>query len=406
MKTKFYFILILFLNFSSLNAQQLNVDSLYQSAQTQAGDGNYDGALNTLQELIGKYPQNFDYKIFKGRIYSWKGEYGKALDILRPIADTTPILLDAIEAIVNTYFWSGNYNEVIRYSAIALSKDSSLLFYQLKKAEALVNLKRDKEALQVIDTILSKDDKQETARSLQTYIYRRRPNSVSFSYLNTSFSNPGFAPWHLASIEYLRNLKTPVAARVNYSNLFNQQATQFEADLYPKVGKGYLYFNTGIAGGDLFPVYKVGIEYYTTFLKPIMMSSSFGARYLHFKTDRVFILTGHVAFYLFSWQLGYRPFITLIDQKSYTSHTLSIKKENFEKERFIQFDFQYGTAPYVFFISNDFTRISSKRVGVQYQFRIGKNLLIKPIFMYEYEEYVPEKFRNRYNTQLIITKRF
>ena len=77
-----------------------------------------------------------------------------------------------------------------------------------------------------------------------------------------------------------------------------------------------------------------------------------------------------------------------------------------EKEAFVQLDLQYGAVPYYFFVNEEFLRTSAFRVGVNCRFRVSNNFFIQPIFMFELEEYIPKEFRNRYNTQLILSKRF
>lgn len=403
------FIYLFICLFISVNAfsQNINADSLFKIATNYAAVKNYDTAIKMAQALIKEFPQNNDYKIFLGIVYSWQGNYNLSIEILTPLVETDKINSEALEAIVNTHLWAENYSQVINYCDIGLTKvDNQSLFFRLKKAVALSKVQQYKGALDLTDTILIKYPDNKEAQALRTAIYQNKKNAISFSYQNTSFSNPSFEPWQLAYIEYNRKTnKLPFAVRMNYGNMFSKSATQYEIDLYPKLSAtSYLYLNGGIAQGDyVFPQFRGGIEYYKSFKK---ISTSIGGRYLHFKSNQVILATGHIAYTINNFEIAYRSVVSLIDQKWYPSHVGSIKKSNDAKETFLQLDFQYGIIPFNFFVINEFDRVNSTRVVIQYQFRIKGTVFLRPIFMYEYEEYYPALFRNRYNAQIILTKRF
>lgn len=407
MKILFFLICIYFFISVNVFAQINNSDSLFKAAQHNASVNNYDGAIKTIRALIKEFPQNIDYKIFLGRVYSWMGNYNLSIETLTPVVDAAPTNADALEAIINTYRFAKNYRQVINYSNRGLSMiDSQSFFFTIMKAHALENMGQDKASLDLIAIILIKDSDNKEALALRTSIHQKKKSALSISYQNTSFSNPGFAPWHLGYLEYKQKINNiPWVIRAIYGRMFSQSAVQFEIDLYPKLNiTSYLYFNAGISKGDyIFPSISGGLEYYKSFKK---IDASIGGRYLHFKTSEVIIATGHIAYNIHDWQIAYRPFFSLLNKNWYPSHVLSLKKSNYIKEIFLQLDIQYGIAPYDFLTINEFDRISSTRVGIQYQFRINMCSFIRPVLMYEYEEYFPKQYRNRFNAQIIFTKRF
>lgn len=385
---------------------QIDADSIFMHATRIAQEGNYDQAITSLQILTDSFPANQEYRTSLGRVYSWKGDYDASLQLLKPIADSIPLYPDAIEVIVNTFLWSENYAAVIEYcdKALALYPESS--FYNYTKALALEKLGQNAASLEIIENILSSDKKNQKALSLKTNIYQKSRNAIALSYLNTSFNNPGSPPRHLGSIEYKRNLKNyPIVARINYGNMFQRNALQFEIDLYPKLSPAsYLYVNAGLSeGNNIFPFFRGGFEYYKTINS---IDFSLGARFLNFEAIRVYLLTAHLAYNTNSWQLAYRPFINPQNSNLYLSHVLSVRRTNETKENFIQFEIQYGAVPFSFYVADEFIRTNSFRGGVYYQIRIHNSILFQPIFMYELEEYLPGKKRNRYNLQFIMTKRF
>jgi YaiO family outer membrane protein len=148
---------------------------------------------------------------------------------------------------------------------------------------------------------------------------------------------------------------------------------------------------------------RLGTEFYQNFNN---YSTSIGARYLHFNQSQVTMFTGHLGRSFHSFNISYRPYLLSLSDNWFSSHILNFRKSFEEKEAFVQLDLQYGAVPYYFFVSQEFLRTSAFRVGVNCRFRVSDNIFIQPIFMFELEEYIPKEFRNRYNTQLILSKRF
>ena len=391
-----------FNGYSQINSE----DSLYNVAKEFVFSGNYSKGIEISKILVKEFPLNQEYKIFLGKAYGWKGEYDNAISVLTPIVLNFPPPIEALEALINVHLWSSDYLQVISYCDIGLKlNNSDLTPFQLKKAIALEKINSNDSALLIISEILARGEHEEM-QALATQIYKKKRNAIAVSYFNTSFDNSVFEPWHLAYIEYKRNFpKIPVVVRANYGNMLSKSALQAELDLYPSLGpNSYLYLNAGIAQGiHIFPKFKGGIEIFKNFKRNI---ASVGLRYLHFKDDQVPMFTGQVTGNINRWDLTYRPFLLTLNRIWYPSHVLSLKKVNEIKESFFQIDFQYGIIPYHFFVTDEFVRINSTRFGLQYQLRWKKSLFIRPIFMYEYEAYYPGKYRNRFNTQIIITKRF
>lgn len=387
-------------------SQIMSEDSLYNSAKEYVFSGNYNKGIELFKILIKEFPANQEYKIFLGKAYGWKGEYDTAISVLTPIALQFPPPVEALEALINVHLWSSDYQKVISYCDIGLKLNiADLTFFQLKKAIALEKTNKDESALMIISEILLREDHGET-QALKTQIYKKKRNAIAVSYFNTSFVNSDFEPWHLAYIEYKRNFtKIPVVARTNYGNMLSKTALQVDLDLYPSLGhNSYLYLNAGIAEGThIFPGFKGGIEIFKNFRRNTI---SLGLRYLHFRTSHVPMFTGQITGNMNKWDFTYRPYLLTLNQAWYPSHIIGLKKSNEIKESFFQIDFQYGIIPYHFFVTNEFVRINSTRFGLQYQFRLKNSIFIRPIIMYEYEAYYPGKYRNRFNSQIIITKRF
>jgi YaiO family outer membrane protein len=380
-------------------------DSMVTRARTLAEAGRYDDAIPIAAALRKAYPNDADYTLLLGRLYSWKNDYGKAVACLKPLADVPLPGREPVEALINVYLWSGKRDSALYYTQLGIDRFPDAPVFVLNKVQLLTEEKRYREGRQLLRNL---DSLKGNFRyeSLRTSLLKGYKNMVSLSYLNTSFNNPGADPWHLASIEYKHDFAAaPLIARLNYGHLFNNDALQFEAEAYPKLSRNmYLYANIGLADGKaIFPDIKAALELYGGWKR---WTASLGGRFLNFKPEAVYIFSGHLGYQLAQWHFQYRPFLTQTSAKWSLSHGISAKRSDGRNESFLQFDFQYGVIPFVFFATNDVNRVNAIRFGLQYRFRLADHLFLHPAFMYEREEYYPDLFRNRFNSQIGIGFRF
>lgn len=385
--------------------QEINIDAVMSDAMREVEKGNYDKALSLLEPLSAKFPENEEIKIYKGRIYSWKKDYNAAITILAPMADKNPATPDALLAIINVYFWTEQFDPCIYYCDRYLAIDPDSGDVKLIKVKALERLNRDKEALEIIERLPLTENSTQAITGLRTLIGRKAKNAIAASYLNVSTSSPGQSPLHYGYVEYSHKFsKSALVGRANIGNAFNETQMLFEADYYQTFSKkNYLYVNGGISTGQtIFPIAKAGAEYYFTPYKKF--DFSLGAKFMHFETDDVTLLTGQLAYNIGTYTLAYRPFYDTTNELF--SHVLSIQTINEEKENLLRIELQYGNVPYLYLYNSVIDPLKAYRIGIQYQQRLGNSFFVRPVFLYEYEEYLPEQYRNRFSAQIIVTKRF
>lgn len=403
---RFILLLCFGLNFSAM-AQSPQPQLQFDIAKEKAALGDYQSSISLLRQLLDNYPENEEYALYLGRVYSWNQDFPSAIAVLEPLINQPHPNPEAREVMVSVQLWAGNYEEAIRAADNALDGEK-WEFYQLQKTKAYIGLGEDKQALKVLEALLSENPDNEDALYLQSEIFRKKPQHLSLSYLNTSFSQPGSPPRHLASLEYKRNLgSVPVLARLNYGHLHGQNGGLFEVDAYPKISqRSYLFINVGAAlDSPIFPKFRAGLEYFLGLGHGL--GASLGSKYLQFEADNIVIFTGELSYHTSNnLRWTYRPYLSQAENSWNLSHGIALKVINPLRERFWQFDLQYGSVPYTAYTSQDFRNLNTFRAGVQYQFRIGGKLLVQPVFMYEYEEYQPSNFRNGFHTQLITTLRF
>lgn len=400
-----YYIIFLLLISPVILAQDINMDAIMANAKREVEKGNYDTALSLLEPLSAKFPENEEIKIYAGRIYSWKKEYNISIRMLSPMADSSNPAPDALLAIINTYFWSGQFEKCIHYCDKYLAIEPDSLDVLRIKVNCLEKLNRDREALAIIEKVSIADNSTQGFKGVRTLIGRKAKNAIAASYLNISTSDPGQSPLHYGYLEYSHKfIKSALVGRANVGHVNDDTQMLLEADYYQTFSKkNYLYVNAGGSTGEtVFPVLKAGAEYY--FVPQKRFDYALGVRFMHFETEDVTLLTGQLAYNIAAYTVAYRPYYDTGNELF--SHVLSLQKVNDEKESILRLELQYGNVPYLYLYNSLTQPLSSYRAGIQYQHRIGGSFFIRPVFLYEYEEYLPGEFRNRFNVQVIATKRF
>ncbi|MEN2399181.1 YaiO family outer membrane beta-barrel protein [Flavobacterium sp. MC2016-06] len=395
---------LFFITFTAAG-QEINVDAVMSDIKREVENGNYDKALSLIEPLHKKFPQDEDIIIYTGRIYSWKKDYTTAIQILTPIADRTNPNTDALLAIINTYFWSEQFDTTILYCDKYLAVDPNSIDVKIIKAKSLERLNRDKEASAILETIAVTENSTLAITGLRTLIGRKAKNAIAVSYLNISTSSPGQAPLHYGYVEYSHKFSTSaLVGRANIGHVNDDTQMLFEADYYKTFSKkNYLYVNAGVSTGQtIFPIARGGIEYY--FIPHKKFDYALGLRFMHFENDNVTLLTGQFAYHIGTYTLAYRPFYDT--SNALFSHVLSIQTTNEEKESLLRFELQYGSVPYLYLYNASIKPLNAYRVGLQYQQRLGNSFFVRPVLLYEYEEYLPNQYRNKFNVQVIVTKRF
>ena len=404
MKFLYYTIFLLLISPVVL-AQKDTIDDVMRHAKREAEKGNYDAALALTEPLSVKFPENEEIKIYNGRIYSWKKDYNASIKILEPMVDRINSSPDALLAIINTYYWSQQFDKCITYCDRYLAIEPNSLDVLRIKVTCLEKLNRDKEALAIIEKVSITDNSTQAFRGVRTLIGEKATNAISASYLNISTSSPGQSPLHYGYVEYSHKFtKSALVGRANAGHVNGDSQMLFEADYYQTFAKkNYLYVNGGVSTGEtVFPVAKAGVEYY--FVPHKKFDYALGVRYMHFETEDVTLLTGQLAYHIGANTISYRPYYDTTNELF--SHVLSFQNTNEEKESIIRFELQYGNVPYLYLYNNLTQPLRSYRAGIQYQRRLGNSFFIRPVFLYEYEEYLPDAYRNRFNVQVILTKRF
>lgn len=135
--------------------------------------------------------------------------------------------------------------------------------------------------------------------------------SIMVSYEWNSFSQDYNFQWHQGTLEYKTNAwHTPVIARVNYGQRFQQNGWQTELEAYPRLSsKIYAYTALAYSANvPVFPGWRTGASLY--FSLPHAWELEAGGRYLYFDKP-VWLTTTGIGKYIGNWLLQGRAFIKL-----------------------------------------------------------------------------------------------
>ena len=348
----------------------------------------------------------YDAAVLMGRTYLWDDKYDSARFVLNKVINSSPGYYDAMDALVDVELMSDNYGGAIKSADLALSfhKDDNVFLY--KKARALNNSEKPKEALGILSVILANDPLNDDAKSLKASIIDvSRTHTLSINYYTYTFSNSD--SWYFGSVSVGKKFPKfgSVIFRCNYAKRFDREGYQYEIDAYPAIVKGiYLYLNTGFSNKKNFPFSRFTLEPY--FNLPASFELSLGFRYLNFDQDKlvtfgsgkVMIYTGTIGKYLGDYWLSLRPYFVpgtdgwsksinltvrryLIDELNYLSMTIGTGLSPDEQ--------QYAYDPYLTFLK-------SYKLSLEYQRKIGERFMVTLGTGYAREEISQGTNRDRF----------
>ena len=404
-KTILQILIILFaLNVQIISQFEGDVDQKFKEARELAFDGNREESISLCKHILEYYPKYDDVRIFLSRIYLWEKQLDKARLVLLNSFDKERE--STINLFLDIELQANNYEKVIDIANRGLKNSPNNDEFLYKKALALNKLGDTKGAGESINRILNLNPSHKKAVSMRNLIELAGMNNyVSINYdLNLFDSN--FDPWHLASVDISRKFEFgSLIFRTNYASRFNKNGYQFETDGYIRFLDGiYSYINFGYSPSNLFPDFRFGIEPY--FKLAFAMEISIGYRYLLFDKKGVNLYTGHLGKYLGNYWISIRPFISPKIESTGFSGIFIIRRYFADSDNYLSLLGGMGFAQSGELNNNEFLKLDSKKIGIEYQVTLSKYLILKTGLQYAYEEYYKDKWRNSYELKIGLKRRF
>lgn len=293
-------------------AQNKSPESLFAEAREAAFRGkDYGKAKKLSLEALTLDPEEYDIRVFLGRVYSWTEQADSSRAQFQYVLDKQPDHLDASLGYASLEYWNKNSSKAILITSNALRSHPQSEELLLLHAKISNSLKNYHEADSAIRKTLKINSKNTEARAISSNMNQNSSkNSVAINYNFTSFGKQVNDPWHISGFEYSRS--TPVGAvtgRVSYANRFNRNGLQFEAESYPKLSKVvYAYINGGFSSRDgIFPQYRGALSIFSSL--PAHYEAELGIRYLKFKSSNE-IYTAAISKYYRNYWFNLRTYLS------------------------------------------------------------------------------------------------
>jgi YaiO family outer membrane protein len=354
-----------------------NPDTSFETARQLAFNQQRKQAQDTLVKVLKKYPDYHEIRTFLASTYSWDGDYKKARKEYAYVIEKAPQNKENWVAAIKNESWSDAHYDALEMAKTALKIFPNDTEITLLKASALKNIDKPIEAQSTIKELVAKNpDNKEAKEFLNDLNSTVRTNTIGLRAAVDLYSTV-FDPMQYYTLSYGKQTKYgSIIGKFNFSRRFNENGTQVEVDMYPKITKGlYAYVNVGLANTFLFPDLRYGAELYKSL--PHSLEISVGFRTLKYSTTTN-IYTGAIGWYTGNSYWSLRPYFTPGDGGTSTSAALNYRKYRQNADNYISFVYSMGISPEVnqfIFDANDAAIINLKtqRLNVGYFFSTNKD---------------------------------
>ena len=380
-KTYTLTILLLFASFITVKGQNHiyngNPDTSFETARKLAFSDQRKQAQDTLLHILTKYPNYSDIRTFLATTYSWDGNYKKARTEFALVMKNDPQNKENWVAAIKNESWSDAYADAILMADKALKlfpNDSDII---ILKAAATEKTNKPLESLAIIESILEINPTDQKALDYRASLSQTLRNNTIGVRAAVDIYSKVFDPMQYYTLSYSRQTKYgSIIGKLNFNRRFNENGTQVEFDLYPKITKGlYAYLNIGFANTFLFPDLRYGAELYKSL--PHSLELSAGFRTLKYSTTTN-IYTGSIGWYTGNSYWSLRPYFTPGDGGTSSSAAINYRKYRSNAKNYVSFTYSMGVSPEVnqfIFNANDAAIINLKtqRLNAGYYFTTSKN---------------------------------
>ncbi|WP_367754394.1 YaiO family outer membrane beta-barrel protein [Flavobacterium sp. WC2430] len=349
-----------------------NPDTSFETARNMAFNKQRKQAQDTLSHILTKYPDYHDIRSFLATTYSWDGDYKKARKEFAYVLEKDPQNKSTWIAAIKNEIWGDKPYTALEMTTEALKNfpDDAEILYLKASAEEKTN--KPIEALNTLESILNKNPEDQKAKDYKSSLSTTlRKNTIGIK-AEVDIYSEVFDPMQYYTLNYSRQTKYgSIIGKLNFNRRFNENGTQIEFDLYPKITKGlYAYLNIGFANTFLFPDLRYGAELYKSL--PKSLEVSLGFRSLKYTTTTN-IYTGSIGWYTGNSYLSFRPYFTPGDNGTSTSGTFTYRKYRSDADNYLGFSFGMGFSPEInqFNFSGNETAIvdlKSQKLNLSYNF--------------------------------------
>jgi YaiO family outer membrane protein len=340
--------LFLFLGFAAaLSATSEPGDDLLGRARELAANHMRPEAIAMLKDHLREHPSDVDARVLCGLVLSWEGHYNEAREQLKRVLATHPDYDDALRALINLELWSEHPDRVDKLTIIALSKRPDDKEYLYNRIRALKALKRESEAIRLVDRLLEiQPDHPRAAQMRRDLEDQGREWSASVSQTHEWFTDPNIGGWDESQIALRRRIPTGSLifrfSRAQHYGIFGDQA---ELEYYWHLRRGtYAYLGAGYSpDAALYPHYRLNAELYHNF--PYRLEGSVGIRHMVFASN-INVYTASLGRYQGNWLFTGRTYVS--PDIHGLSHSVYFSARRYLNDKGDYFGFRFGRGSSLF----------------------------------------------------------
>lgn len=391
-----------------INSKPATASELFDLARKAAFDKkSYPEAISLSKQSLALSDDN-DVRLFLGRLYTWSDFADSARAEFYSVLFKNPRNADALAASYDLELWNDRPKVALEYAETGLRFYPESEDFTVKKAKALVNMKRYGAAIKIAKTYLLRFPESGPVLALERSIKEEFPqNSVGVGHSTVYFDKRFDQPWFLSSVSYGRQTRLgSVTLNVNHANRFKTSGLEGEVEAYPRIAKRlYAYVGGGMSGSSIFPNHRLGVSLYTSL--PHSFEAEAGLRYLQFSDATIFYVFG-LGRYIGNNFYGLRSYITPSNVRSSVSFNLSTRFY-LGQDRYDSFGIAIGTGT----SPDDRARridinntLNSIKAGFDYSATVIKRTALSLGISWSNEEYLTDTFGNQYTFSASLSHRF
>ena len=391
---------------------QVNADSLFQSSLNHARQNSYAKALADANAALRANPNRAEVMVHIANIYGWQAKFDSAGYYIKRAYATDPKNMDIYDSWLNMLLWSQSFSEIPKTCEIAQNNGySNGENIAQKMLLAFRGTKRLHEGIAYAEKLEPELLDNPTIKALYNEMYSKtKVKQLSLFYGIDLFDSPDISSKHLTFAEYGFNInRNSLVFRLSYSSWAPSNDLQAEADFYHVfTGGKYLYLNYGYSlNQKLFPAHKAGAEFFFPIAHSLEVS--LGGRYLGFKDNPVYILTGQAGISVGASWIALRPFYVKGEKGNSVSTVLTYKYYTGKPRAFWKVDISYGNSPderYYLGTNAETLRMQGYSIKLEKNIIIGRLNEIKPSVGFGSEETISGSYRSKIMLEIQYKKRF
>lgn len=322
-----------------------------------------DKALELLEQLIPKYPEDMNYRVKQLRILVKKDEREGALAAAEAILQLDP-----------------QHPEALNFKAAIVIEEE----LEVKNSQIP----------------LAKSTRSTTLR----YAYNRLAET------NTEWQfivvDPTLDPWHWVSLEHKETFGFgPVIFKWNYASRYQNSGSQLEIESYPTLRKGtYLYTGMGISNADLFPSFRVGLEVFQAL--PRDFEGSLGIRYLVVPDKQIPIYVGSLGKYWKSYWISAKSYLSPANSSLSKSWIFGVRKYLANPANFLEVYLGQGVSPDANLGGEEIDFLGSRSFGATLKYEVKKHYDLNLGLHFSNLETRSDAYRGDTGLQIALTRNY